>query len=75
LASTAPQLFGQAEPERLKRIAGSGLPLLVMPAWKDWSAPSSTEEEPGESETVMSLEMVRPAVEDLEGSTWLAAVI
>ena len=75
LASTAPQLLGQAEPERLQRIAASGFPLLVMEAWNDWSAPSSTKEEPGESETEMSLEMVTPAVEDLEESAWLVAVI
>ena len=68
-------MFGQAEPERLQRMAGSGLPLLVMPAWNDCNAPSSTEEEPGDIEMVMSLEMVRPAVEDLEGSAWLVAVI
>jgi len=43
----APQLFGQAGPERLQRMAGSGLPLLAMPACKDCSAPSSTEEETG----------------------------
>jgi len=28
-------------------MAGSGLPLLAMLAWKDCSAPSSTEEETG----------------------------
>jgi len=64
----APQLFGQAGPERLQRIEGSGLPLLVMEARKDCSAPSSTEEEKGESETAISLETVMPAVEDLEES-------
>ena len=64
----APQLFGQAGPERLQRMAGSGLPLLAMLAWKDCSAPSSTEEETGESETAMSLETVTPAIEDLEES-------
>ena len=64
----APQLFGQAGPERLHRMAGSGLPLLVMLAWKDCTAPSSTEEETGESETAMSLETVTPAMEDLEES-------
>jgi hypothetical protein len=30
-----PQLFGQAAPERLQWIAGSGLPLLVIEARKD----------------------------------------
>ena len=63
-----PQLFGQAGPERLQRMARSGLPLLAMLAWKDCSAPSSTEEETGESETAMSLETVTPATEDLEES-------
>ena len=56
-------------------MPGSGLPLLVMLAWNDWSAPSSTEVDPGESKTVMSLRMVTPALEDLEGSAWLMAVI
>ena len=55
-------------------MAGSGLPLLVMEARNDCSAPSSTEEEKGESDMVMSLEMVRPVVEDLEESAWLVAV-
>jgi len=70
----APQLFGQAGPERLQWMAGSGLPLLAIVAWKDCSPPSSTEEETGESEMAMSLDMVRPAVEDLEESAWLVAV-
>ena len=74
MASTAPQLLGQAGPERLQRIAGSGLPPLVIKAWNDWSAPSSTEVETGESETAMSLETVTPTVEDLEESAWLVAV-
>ena len=34
LASTVPQLLGQAGPERLQRMAGSGLPLLAMEARK-----------------------------------------
>ena len=55
-------------------MAGSGLPLLVMEARKDCSAPSSTEEETGKSEMAMSLETVRLAVEDLEESAWLVAV-
>src|SRR5579859_1735864 len=46
-----------------------------MEALKDCSAPSSMEEETGESETAMSLEMVTLAVEDLEESAWLVAVI
>jgi hypothetical protein len=45
-----------------------------MVAWKDCSAPSSTEVETGESETAMSLATVTPAVEDLEESAWLVAV-
>jgi len=55
-------------------MEGSGLPLLVIVAWKDWSAPSSTEAETGKSETAMSLEIVTPAVEDLEESARLVAV-
>ena len=74
MASTAPQLFGHAGPERLQRIVGSGLPTLVIEARKDWSAPSSTEEETGERETAISLETVTPTVEDLEESAWLVAV-
>ena len=74
MASTPPQLLGHELPERLQRIEGSGLPLLAMVAWNDCSAPSSTEAETGESETAMSLEIVTPAVEDLEGSAWLVAV-
>jgi len=35
LASTMPQLLGQAGPERLQRMAGSGLPLLATEARKD----------------------------------------
>ena len=50
------------------------MPLLVMVAWNDCRAPSSMEEETGESETKMSLETVTPAVEDLEESAWLVAV-
>src|SRR5436190_15867375 len=46
-----------------------------MEARKDCSPPSSMEEEIGESETEMSLEIVMPAVEDLEESAWLVAVI
>lgn len=75
LASTAPQLFGHAGPERLQRTAGSGLPLLVMEARKDCNAPSSIEEETGESETEMSLEMLTAAVEDLDESARLVAEI
>ena len=51
------------------------MPVLVTVAWKDCSAPSSTDEETGESETAMSLETVTPAVEDLVESAWLVAVI
>src|SRR5437660_248402 len=56
-------------------MAESGLPALVMEARKDCSAPSSMKEETGESETEMSLEMVTPAVEDLEESARQVAVI
>ena len=45
-----------------------------MVAWKDWSAPSLTEAETGESKTAMSLDTVTPAVEDLDESVWLVAV-
>src|SRR5882757_1098919 len=46
-----------------------------MEARKDCNAPSSMEDETGESETEMSLEMLTAAVEDLEESAWLVAVI
>jgi len=52
----------------LQPMAGSGLPLLAMLAWKDCSAPSSTEEETGESETAMSLGDGDAGDEDLEES-------
>ena len=61
-------------PERLQRMVWSGLPLLVMEAWKDCRAPSSTLEAAGESETEMSLVTVTPAAEDLVGSAWLVAL-
>ena len=50
------------------------MPPLVIVAWNDWSEPSSTEEETGESETATSLVIATTAVEDLEESARLVAV-
>ena len=74
LVSTLPQLPGQAVPERLQWMVRSGLPLVVIVAWKACSAPSSTLEMLGEREREMSLVTVTAAVEDFVASAWLVAV-
>ena len=73
-ASTLPQDAVHDGPERLQRIAGSGLPLLEIEAWKGCAAPSSTLAVPGEIETVMSLERVTLTVANFEELAWLVAV-